>query len=347
MIIKHSLPTIDQSDIKAVEAVLRSRNLAQGKIVEQLEKKLASFIGVKGAVAVSSGSSALHLALLSLGVEKGTEVIIPSYVCLALLNAVKQTGAKPVICDVNEDDFNIAVKEVKRKISKRTKAIIVPHMFGQPAQIDELKKLPVPIIEDCAHSIGATFNGKKVGSFGTLTIFSFYATKMLTTGEGGMVSSNSLLLLKKVKEMRDYDKKDKWGLYFNYKMSDIQAALGLNQLKNLAVFIKKRRQIAAFYTKALANLEVRLPTKCSKIDSVFYRYIIVMNKDIYPVIKKLKQQGINCERPIFKPLHQYLNLKGFPVSSRFWRNSISLPIYPSLKIKTAKKIATAVKKALS
>lgn len=346
MVIKHSLPTIDNSDVKSVALVVRSGNLAQGKKVEKFEKGLAEFIGNKGAVAVSSGSAALHLALLGLGVGKKDEIIMPTYVCLALLNAVNYLGARPVLCDVDEEDFNISVKEVKKKISRRTKVIIVPHMFGSPAEIDKLIKFKIPVIEDCANSVGATFKNKKVGSWGRLSAFSFYATKMLTSIEGGMVSSNSLSLLEKIKDKRDYDKKNELELYFNYKMSDVQAALGTNQLKKLPGFIKKRKKIASIYDEIFSDCKVKLPARFAHKDHVFYRYIIVMDRDVKNLIKRLKKQGIICERPVFKPLHQYLNSKGFQTADKLWKTSLSLPIYPSLDIRTAKRTALIIRKVL-
>lgn len=330
MTIPHSKPSLDSSDIRAVSEVIRSGNIAQGKIVKRFEKKLASFIGTYDAVATSSGTSALHLALLALDIKRGDEVIIPSYVCLALLNAINYTGAIPRVCDINPTDFNISINEVKKKINKRTKAIIVPHMFGMPADIDEFLKLGIPIIEDCAHSIGATLKGKKIGSFGTMSIFSFYATKMLTCGEGGMVTSNSQKFLEKIRNMREYDKKDKLMTYFNYKMSDIQAALGLNQLAKLPSFIAKRKNIASEYNACFSKCNVEIPAINQNKENIFYRYIIKTNKNLSKIIKDLEKKGIACRHPVYKPIHKYLKLKGFLNTDKAWESALSIPIYPSL-----------------
>lgn len=330
MVIAHSKPTLDASDIRAISEVIRSGYIAQGKIALRFEEALAEFIGVRGAVATSSGTAALHLGLLALGIKRGDEVILPSYVCLALLNAINYTGATPRICDINPTDFNISINEAKKKINKRTKAIVVPHMFGMPADIEELLKLGVPIIEDCAHSIGATFKGKKVGSFGVISIFSFYATKMLTCGEGGMVCSDSAKLLKKIRNMREYDKKDKFATYFNYKMSDIQAALGLNQLLRLPSFIAKRKQMAFRYNSWFSKCKIELPIINKNKDNTFYRYVIKISQNLDKVVKDLEKRGIGCRRPLYKPIHRYLKLKSFPNTDKAWRFSLSIPLYPSL-----------------
>jgi dTDP-4-amino-4,6-dideoxygalactose transaminase len=163
-IISHSRPLLSDSDIKAVISVLKSGQLSQGQKVREFEKKLS--------VAVSSGSAALHLALLALDIKKNDEVIIPSFVCSAVLNSVNYTGAAPVLVDIDPLTFNMSVEATKRAITRKTKAIIVPHMFGCPAEIDKLSELGIPVIEDCAQSIGANFKGQRAGSFGLLSVFS-------------------------------------------------------------------------------------------------------------------------------------------------------------------------------
>ncbi|GAJ21070.1 unnamed protein product, partial [marine sediment metagenome] len=167
-IIPHSRPALSDSDIKAVISVLKAGQLSQGPKVREFENKLARFIGKKKAVAVNSGSAALHLALLALDVKKSDEVIIPSFVCSAVLNSVNYTGATAVLADIDPLTFNMSVEATKRAITRKTKAIIVPHMFGCPAEIDKLSELDIPVIEDCAQSIGANFKGQKAGSFGLL-----------------------------------------------------------------------------------------------------------------------------------------------------------------------------------
>ena len=363
--IPHSRPTLDKDDIKEVVKVIQSGQIAQGEVVRKFEKKLSRFIGVKDAVAVSSGSAALHLSLLVLGIGKEDEVILPTYLCTAPLNAIRYVGADPVLCDINLMDFNIDVEEVKDKINKKTKAIIVPHIFGTPCQIDELQGFGIPIIEDCAHSIGAKYKGRRVGSFGKVSIFSFYATKMLTTGEGGMILSNSQKILNKIRDLRDYDEKKDYKVRYNYKLSDIQAGLGCSQLSKIPTFISKRKKIASVYNKEFERCDFELPFilidgrhKCRPYidggldksspykgrERVFYRYVIRIKGNVTKGLNELRRRGNICKRPIFKPLHRYLKIDGFKNSEKVYNSAISIPIYPSLKDEEIKKIVAAVKK---
>ena len=220
MVIPHSRPTLDGGDVSSVSEVIRSGQIVQDEVVGEFEKKVAKYIGVNGAAATSTGTSALHLSLLALGIKKGDHVAIPGFVCSALLNVVKYVGAHPILVDVDPETYNIDVHDLRKKIKKTTRAIILPHQFGLPADIDEVMSLGVPVIEDCAQAIGAVYKGEKTGSFGTLSCFSFYATKVLSTGEGGMVVSNSRKLLKKIRDLREYDNKKNYSIRYNYKMTD-------------------------------------------------------------------------------------------------------------------------------
>jgi perosamine synthetase len=330
MVIPHSRPLIDEEDIKAVAEVLASGHIAQGERVKEFENAIANFVGVKHAVACSSGTAAIHLALNSLGVKKGDEVIMPSYVCSSLYFATLYVGAKPVIADIDISDLNISTKSVRGLISAKTKAIIVPHMFGIPAEIDEFLKLEIPIIEDCAQSLGAEYKGRRVGSFGDLAIFSFYATKMITTGEGGMVITNSNDLYSKINEIRDYDKKPLTPVKYNYKMTDFQAALGISQFKKLPRFIKRRREIATLYNKKLSNYNVKLFSIPHYKEPVFYRYVVMVN-DAESIQKRAKENGVTFEKPVHKPLHKSLNASECPNSDEAYEKALSIPIYPSLR----------------
>ena len=247
--IQHSKPYLDETDINSVINVMQSGYIAEGDLVKKFEKQVSRYIGVNDGIATNSGTSALHLALIALKIQKGDEVIVPSYVCTALLNAIKYVQASPVITDVNVDEGNICVQDIKNKITQKTKAIILPHMFGLAADIHEIQELGIPIIEDCAQSIGAEYHDKKVGSFGELSIFSFYATKMICTGEGGMILSNSKELLERIRDLHNYDFKPDYKVRYNYKLTDLQAALGISQMNHLPHFIKKRQQIAGIYNK--------------------------------------------------------------------------------------------------
>jgi perosamine synthetase len=331
--IHHSRPTITEEDIGAVKEILLSLQIGQGSQVEFFERELAGFIGKRYALAVNSGTSALHLALLSLGVGKGDEVILPSYLCTSVLNAVNYTGAKPVLADIELNNLCISLSDTKKKMTKKTKAIIVVHTFGAPADIDEFCKFGISIIEDCATSIGAECAGRKTGSFGTISIFSFYATKVITTGFGGMALTDSEELYNKMLDLREFDGRTDYKVRYNYKMSDIEAALGRSQLKRLPNFIKKRRKIAGFYTERLKG-RFKTPETPGHI---FYRYILLTERRDY-FAERLKEAGIETKPPVYKPLHSYLGIDGFPNTEKVQAEGLSLPIYPSLSDEEAERV---------
>ena len=343
--IPHSKLVLDEADIKSVTSVLRSGMVAQGEVAARLEKNIASFIGVKHAVAVNSGTAALHLSLLSLGIGEDTEVIIPSYVCTALLNAVLYVRATPVLVDIDPDTYNITSENIQKALTAKTGAVIVPHMFGLPADIDSIVSLGIPVIEDCAHAAGATFKGKNVGSFGALSILSFYATKMLGAGEGGMVLSDNHDFAETVRDLRDYDEKETYRIRYNYKMTDMQAALCENQLKRLPSFIEKRKKIAGIYNGDLKNTGIKTPLLPENRDHVFYRYVI-RHKNAPEFIEGMKQRGVACRRPVFKPLHRYLQRTGYPTTEKAWKEAVSIPIYPSLTEQETHVIVNALKAVL-
>jgi perosamine synthetase len=342
--IPHSRPLIDQKDCNAVLRVLKSGNLVQGKKVEEYESLLSSMIGVKYGAAVNSGTAALHLALLSLGIKKGDEVILPSIVCSAPLNAIFYTGATPVIADIDRRTFNVDIHDLKKRITRKTKAIILPHMFGLPADIDTVKSLGLSIIEDCAHSVGGRYKGQYVGHFGDLSIFSFYTTKMIASGEGGMVCSNNRKLIGCVKDLRSYDEKAVYKIRYNYKMTDLQAALGISQLKKLSSFIKRRRAIARIYDHEFQSCRFEIPSDTSDNNHVYFRYVILMDH-VDRFIEKMRTEGVICRRPVFKPLHKYLGLSGYAGSDWVWKRAVSLPLYPSLTDKEICKVTEAVRQS--
>jgi dTDP-4-amino-4,6-dideoxygalactose transaminase len=343
-IIPHSRPLIFDSDIKAVSSVLESGQIAQGPVVDEFERKFSAFIGKKDAAATSSGTAALHLALLALGVRGGDEVIVPSFVCTAVLNAVNFTGATPVIADINPGTHNISAGAVKGAVSEKTKAVIVPHMFGYPTEIDELSNLGIPLIEDCAQSVGARYKDRNVGSFGILSVFSFYATKLFTSGEGGMVVSDSEELISSIKDLREYDKKDEYKFRFNYKMTDIHAALGSNQLSHLEEFLDRRRMIADLYFEEFKDCDFTLPVRKEGREHIYYRFVARTEDDASGFIESSQKRNVMCQRPVHVPLHVCLGLSGYPLTMEAWKESISIPLYPSLKEEEIEKIIAVVKK---
>lgn len=347
----HNKPTIEKDDIKEVSKVLGSGWIAQGRKVNQLESALCSYLGRRGeGVCVSSGTAALYLALFSLDIGKSDEVILPTYICSALLNAVFSVGATPVLVDVNLDDFNISFEETRKKIRKRTKAIIVPHIYGFPVDIHRFLELEIPIIEDCAQSIGAKINGRMTGTFGDISIFSFYATKMLTTGQGGMVVSRKLKLIKKIKDFREFDCRKVYYPRFNFQMTDIQAALGLSQLKKIPDFTKRRREIAKRYIAALEDSDGDLifQRPGEENESVYYRFVIRSRKPIKKIQEVFKENDIQTIIPIetYELLHRYLKMdrKAFKNSEELAKTTLSIPIYPSLKEEEISKIIQVMEK---
>ena len=339
--IPHSRPTLGQDEVAAVSEVIASGHIAQGKKVRDFEAGVSEIIGVPYAAAVSSGTSALYLTLYAMGVGEGDEVIIPSFVCTALLNAVRYTGAEPVFADIEEETYNIDPEDVKKRLTPRTKAVIVPHMFGAPADLETLTALDVPIIEDCAQAVGATYAGGPVGALGHAAVCSFFATKVITSGGGGMVVSRSKRRVERIRNIREYDNRKAYELRFNCKMTDIQAAMGLVQLSRLQTFVRKRRKIARMYQDAFDTLGLGLPV--FEPGHIFYRYVVTVGSGgIGRWSDQLTGRGIACAQPVFRPLHLYLGRHGYPRTERVWRNALSIPVYPSLSNEDIKRVIDEV-----
>ena len=329
-IIHHSRPAINQDEIDAVTAVLRSGRLVQGERVECFEDALVRLLGKGSAAAVGSGTAALHLALTALDIGEGDEVAIPSFVCSALLNAIRYVRATPILADIDPVTFNMDVADLKRRLTSKTRAIIVPHMFGLPAAVREIAALGVPVIEDCAQAIGSGINGIPAGRVGVLSVFSFYATKVICTGEGGMVASADRRLIERIRDLRDYDEKDVDRLRYNYKLTDMQAAMGIVQLERLPGLINRRRVLARRYANRLSGCPgIRIPVSPDGYEHIYYRYII-RTKRAAGLLAAGAAAGISYRRPIYKPLHRYLGLAGYGRTEAAFREAVSLPLYPSL-----------------
>ncbi|MFZ5517027.1 MAG: DegT/DnrJ/EryC1/StrS family aminotransferase [Candidatus Zhuqueibacterota bacterium] len=328
--IPHSKPSIDQTDIASVTRALSERRLSGGYYVEEFEAKLAGFFSLAGAVATNSGTTALHLALLGLNIGRGHEVAIPSYVCVSLLHALRYVGASPLLIDTDFESMNLDIHDLHRKVTPRTKAVIVPHLFGCPVEMEPIQSLDIPIIEDCAQSLGASRDGRLAGSCGALTVCSFYATKVIACGEGGMVCARSKSVTEKIRDLREVDEKENFMLRYNYKMSDIHASLGLSQFARLDEFIQTRKSLAAAYTEAFRDLPVALPKVPKNNSHIYYRYVIKVPIRADKIIIKMNAAGISCRRPIFKPLHHFVKTKACPITDTVYDQAISLPIYPGL-----------------
>jgi dTDP-4-amino-4,6-dideoxygalactose transaminase len=334
--IPHNKLTLDETDFAAVTEVLRSGWIAPGEKVCEFEKQLSDYHSSNGqAIAVESGTAAIHLALLALGIKKGDQVILPTYICSTVLNAIHYTGATPVITDINSNDFNFSYQEIKKKINKKTAALIIPHMYGIPADMHDLLDLGVPVIEDCAQSIGAEIDGGKTGTFGDIAIFSFYATKLLTTAKGGAVYSKNSEYMDYIQDLVNFDCRQVYKPRFNYHMSDLQAALGLSQLKKLDCFIAKRKTIAKRYSAILQEKKnVFLVQVSENKEPVFYRYVIISDKNPKKIKDEFHSLGISVINPLEtrELLHNYLNLDSHDYlhAEKMSHSTISVPVYPSL-----------------
>ena len=225
--------------------------------------------------------------------------------------------------------MNISLSATKKALTKKTAAIIIPHMFGHPVEdMDDFLALGPPVIEDCAQSLGATYGGRMTGSWGAAAMFSFYATKVITTGQGGMVASRNEKILEVVRDLRAYDKKNDYKVRYNFCMTDLQGRMGNIQLGKLPFFIEQRRERAQWYDKHLQGLKgVMVP----RTSGIYYRYVVrIQGRDLDQVIEQLHHEGIEAQRPVFSPLHRYLGLDGFEATEKVYAEALSLPLYPRL-----------------
>lgn len=340
-------PLIDEEEIDAVEAVLRSGVISQGEKVDRFEEAYAAFIGTQYAIAVNSGTAALYIALLANGIGAEDEVITTPFTFIATSNAVLLTGAKPVFADIDPYTFNIDPDQVLSKITPRTKAIIPVHLYGQPCDMKTLMEIAdkhgLLIIEDACQAHGAEFDGKKVGSFGT-GCFSFYSTKNMTTGEGGMITTNRRDTAEKARLIRSHGQKQRYYhsvIGYNYRMTDMAAAIGICQLRKLARFNKRRLENAGFLTDKLGDIEgFILPGVSPYAGHVFHQYTVRVTDHFDMPRDNLKEalrsKGVVAEvyypLPIHKqPLYRDLGYDDYlPISEKAASEVISLPVHPSL-----------------
>ena len=326
-------------------AVVRRGWVAPGPEVTAFEHELAACLGTEAVAAVSSGSAALELALRALGVGPGDEVIIPSYVCDALHHAVGRTGATPVLADADRATLSVSATDAAARLTPRTRCLIVPHAFGLAADLPPMLDLGVPVVEDCAQTLGARLDGRVVGSLGTLAVCSFYATKLLTTGEGGAVAGPAALV-DRVRDARDYDERDDLRPRVNAKLSDLAAALGRSQLARLDAFVARRRAIAARYRERLRGVPCTLPAEGGP-RHVYHRFVVEVDRPPAVVQASLAARGVAARRPVYRPAHRALQLGGFPEADRLWARALSLPCYPTLTDPEVDTVAAALGAALA
>lgn len=335
-------PEIGEEELKnVVEAVRSGWISSKGEFIEKFEKSFSKYIGVRHGITTSNGTVALHLALVALGIGPGDEVIVPDLTFAATINAVLYTGANPVIVDINPDYWCIDTSKLREAITPRTKAIIPVHLYGHPCDMDEIMEISerygLFIIEDVAEAHGAEYKGRKVGSFGHISCFSFYGNKIITTGEGGICLTNDDELAERMRILRDHGMNPKRRYWhetvgFNYRMTNLQAALGVAQLNKIDKFIEKKRKIAKMYAEELSQINgIILHPEMSWAKCVYWIYSILINRrDITreEVAEKLEKQGIEI-RNFFYPLHEmppYLRYAKPPyIASEISRKGLSLP----------------------
>lgn len=371
--------SISADDIRAVAKVLKSDWLTQGPVIKRFEDALCDYTDAKFAVCVSSGTAALQIACMAAGIKPKDEVITSPITFVASANCALYCGARPVFADIQPDTVNIDPSEIRKKLTKKTKAVIPVHFAGHPCDMDETSRIArkngLIVIEDAAHALGAEYRNSRIGScrYSDMAIFSFHPVKAITTGEGGAIMTNSkkfydrLIMLRNhgiTKKNLLYGRAGGWyyemqALSFNYRITDIQAALGVSQLKKLGAFISARRKIAGIYDRAFRdNPYFDIPVEREGSRAVYHLYPIrlkekfrVGRKDIFEKLKKMAL-GVQVHyMPVY--LHPYYRRNfGFtaglcPASEYYYSRAISLPIYPAMTGKEIKRVIDTIFEVLN
>ncbi|WP_339250188.1 UDP-4-amino-4,6-dideoxy-N-acetyl-beta-L-altrosamine transaminase [Paenibacillus sp. FSL P2-0136] len=377
----HYLPygrqMIDDEDIESVVKVLQSDYLTSGPAIEQFEAEIAAFTGAKYAVAFSSGTAALHGACYAAGIGEGDEVITTPMTFAATANCVLYQGGVPVFADIDPRTYNLDPQRIRERITARTKAIIPVHFTGQPAQLDEILQIArehnLIVIEDAAHALGARYKNTSIGAIGDMTMFSFHPVKHITTGEGGMITTNNPVYYEKLLQFRTHgitrderklrENHGPWYyemqfLGYNYRITDIQTSLGISQLRRIGGFIEKRKQLAALYLQELSGTEeLILPHQLPEAESSWHLFIVRLQlsklkatrKTVFQALQK-ENIGVNVHYiPAY--LHPYYESLGFrkgicPVAESCYEEFITLPLYAGMDPEDVMDVVAAVKKVI-
>ncbi|MDO8530235.1 MAG: DegT/DnrJ/EryC1/StrS family aminotransferase [bacterium] len=359
-----SKPDITDAERNAVQEVLKTPHLSLGKKYGEFQDVIARFTGVKYAVAVNSGTSGLHLIIRALGIKRGDEVITTPFSFVASANCILYEGATPVFVDIDKNTLNIDVSKIEGKITKKTKAILAVDVFSHPADWDALKKIAKKhklfLIEDSAEALGSEYKGKKCGSFGDAAVFAFYPNKQITTGEGGVILTNSRNIADLCRSMANQGRKPtttKWlehvRLGYNYRLNEMSAALGIAQMQRLPEILKKRARVAALYHKKLGRLaEIGIPYVSKDVVLSWFVYVVVLperlsGKKRDAIISNMEKRGIQCSyyfnaihlQPFYKSQFGY-KPGGYPVAENISRRTLALPFFNDL---TEKEIDFVVK----
>lgn len=332
--VPHSRPNLRPEDAAAVADVVRSGHIAQGVVAETVERRWCEHTHTSAAACVGSGTGALRLALHALGAGPGDEVIVPAYSCAALLNAPLSLGARPVLADVDRDDWTLSVEDTRRRLGKRTRAVVAVHLFGLGARLRELSELGVPVIEDCAHAVGGTTVNSPFGGGSTIAISSFQATKLIGAGEGGVVASRDAELVDRVRAARDNGAAPPSGRHLNDHFTDLGAALALAQLERLDETLRSRAALAARYDDLLAPLVDRgVAVPPVRVEGrVWYRYAVRLpHHDAAEVCRRAAASMVFIKRPVAVELGDCPYwVEPLEHSVEAFRTVVSLPLYPSL-----------------
>ncbi|QQY79132.1 UDP-4-amino-4,6-dideoxy-N-acetyl-beta-L-altrosamine transaminase [Keratinibaculum paraultunense] len=369
---------IEDDDIEEVVKALKSDYLTTGPKIKEFEEKFGKYVGVKYAVAISNGTAALHGASFAAGIKEGDEVITTPITFAASANCILYQGGKPVFADIDSSTYNIDPKDIEEKISSKTKAIVPVDFTGQPVNIDEInaiaKKYNLIVIEDGAHSLGAEYKGKRIGSLVDMTTFSFHPVKHITTGEGGMITTNNKELYEKLKLFRTHGiTRDKEILYnknesswyyeqlelgYNYRITDIQCALGISQLNKIDKFLRRRREIAEKYNEYLKDIDgIVLPYQEEYIKSSWHLYVIQLELEKFKVGRREIFEALQAENigvnvhyiPVYyHPYYQKLGYKKglCPNAEKLYERIITIPLYPKMTDKDVKDVVEALDKVL-
>jgi perosamine synthetase len=338
-------PSLGVEEIAAVTTVIQSGMLAQGPRVQEFEGAFSRYCNTLHGVAMNSGTAALHATLVAIGIGPGDEVIVPSFTFFATASSVCMCGATPVFADIEEETFNISPDSLEEQLTGKTKAVIGVHLFGQPFAVRPVAKIceerKISLIEDAAQAHGAEYHGKKVGSFGVAGCFSFYPTKNMTAGEGGMVTTNDPALSERMRRFINHGQAEKYlhtSIGYNFRMADIGAAIGLTQLHKLDAFNAKRRETAAYYDKHIDRAGIILPENAPGVKHVYHQYVIRvtdkcrLTRDQLAIALREKGIGTAVHYPI--PLHrqpvflEYAKKSRCPVADTLAKEVLSLPVHP-------------------
>ncbi len=332
--IPHNTPLIKDEDREAVDSVLRSGWVAQGSQVNTLEANYVSYFDGGVACAVSSGTAALFLSLKGLGVGKGSKVAVPTYACSALLNAVFMAGAMPSVVDILPDSFCLDPVALGQQAADAS-CVIPVHCYGEPANISAMLQPGRKLIEDCCHSLGGSDANDLIGRTGDIAVFSFYATKIITGGQGGLIWANDPILAAKIHDYRQFDCREDYVPRFNLQMTDIQAALINSQMRRLKAIKARRQLIAKSYLAALPE-GLKVQSGITDVGRMIYRFVVVTpdlaTRDA--LHRHMQNAGVSSVIPInrYELLHRYLKLdpNHYPVAENLVETTLSLPIYPGL-----------------